>query len=171
MRRFRRLATIALVWATASATLLASTPYYVCHCPDGTVKTHVVISVAPESSCCSSNCCAGGAKEKSCCQAAKKKQPAKPASETPAEPTRPQDSDGRPSISQVPCQKTLVQPEQRAACRIEIRAETDAAVTMLPAELPGLPCLFSVSCDRPLWRIDKAPPPGDLVTVLQRLTI
>lgn len=173
MKRFRKIATFVLVWATASSTLIAATPYYVCRCPDGTIKTHFIDAVAPESSCCSSNCCAASPKEKPCCQAAKKKQVVKPARDTKPSAGHRQDYGANgPSISQVPCQKTLVQPEGRSICRVEANpTETDLVVALLPPVLPGPSAMHEAEGGTALWRIDKAPPPTDLVTVFQRLTI
>lgn len=174
MKRFRKIATIVLVWATASSTLIASTPYYVCRCPDGTIKTHLVGTVAPESSsCCSSNCCAASTKEKPCCQAAKKKQAVKPARDAkPSDGHRQADGTDGPSISQVPCQKTLVQPEGRSICRVEANAtQADHTVASLPVALPGPAAIIGAEGGTALWRIDKSPPPTDLVVVFQRLTI
>lgn len=171
MQRFRRLATIALVWATASSTLLASTPYYVCRCPDGTIKFHFVGTVSPDSSCCSTNCCAVGAKEKPCCQAAKKKQAAKPTDGIRTKDTQTFNKDGGPAIGQIPCQKTLVQPDERAVCRMEIRSDSEAQVVILPVEIAAHFDLIGADAESTVWRIDKTPPPTDLITVLQRLTV
>ncbi len=171
MQLFRRLATIVLVWATASSTLLASTPYYVCRCPDGTIKTHFVGFISPDASCCSTNCCAVGTKEKSCCQTGKKKQAAKPINCAQANNAHSGNKEGSPSIAQIPCQKTLVQPDERALCRMEVNAESDVPVALLPVTAASTLDLFGVDYEITLWRIDKGPPPTDLVTTLQRLTI
>src|SRR4051812_29335970 len=93
MQRIRKVAMVGLVWAMASSMLLASTPYYVCHCPDGTTKTHFVGSVSPDSSCCSSNCCSVGTKEKACCHASKKKPVVKSTCCSKAGQTQPQNPD------------------------------------------------------------------------------
>lgn len=174
MKGFRKIATIVLVWATASSTLIASTPYYVCRCPDGAQKTHHVGTVAPESSCCSSNCCTAGTKEQTCCQSAKKQRVARLARESRATETQ-RRSDG-PTVGHAPCQKTLVQPEERSVCRTEADA-AESAATLLPAALPLVTAIFemNVATTPPFPRFARGGvgglPPIDLVTVFQRLTI
>src|SRR5262245_35371049 len=130
MPLIRKIATMVLVWATASSTLLASAPYYVCACPNGMIRTQVE-AVAPSGSCCAANCCVGGSKEKSCCDAAKK---------TPASKSKivKVSVDQSASISHIPCQKTVVQSEQGSLGAVEVRAdETHQLIASLPACLPG----------------------------------
>src|SRR5438552_288534 len=58
MRRFRKMVTAILVWATAASSLIGSTPHIVCRCPDGTVKQFCSGQASPESSCCcNGHCC------------------------------------------------------------------------------------------------------------------
>jgi hypothetical protein len=171
MQRFRKLATIVLVWATASSTLLAAAPYYRCRCPDGTLKTHFVGAASPDASCCSTNCCAVETNDKPCCQAKKKKQPVKASRSCRAGDSQQQNCDGSPQIGQVSCQKTLVQPDVPAVVQADAGAESGHPVTLLSAKLPGFHGLFEGEAETTIWRIDKAPPPTDLVTILQRLTI
>lgn len=174
MRWVRKTAMIALVWATASSMVFAATPYYVCRCPDGTITMHGASSGSAESSCCSSPCCAPEAKEKPCCQASKKKWAAKSSccirgadllrSTT--------NLDGSPTIGQTHCQKTLIQPEQRSFCRLEVKPLEGAneAVVAL-ARVAGMNSSIATNAETTFWRIDKIPPPTDLVTVFQRFTI
>ena len=174
MRWVRKIAMIALVWATASSMLFAATPYYVCGCPDATIKMNGANSVSTQSSYCSSSCCASEAKEKPCCRASKKKRAAKSSCCTlGADSLRSTTNlDGSPTIGQTHCQKTLIQPEQRSFCRLEVKPLEGAneAVVAL-ACVADMNSSIATNAETTFWRMALIPPPSDLVTVLQRLTI
>jgi hypothetical protein len=171
MRLVRRIAMTVLVWATVSSMLFASTPYYVCRCPDGTTKMHLLGSVSPESPCCTSQCCASPAKAKPCCQASKKTT-TKPNSCSRIAIPQTKNPNGSPSVGQSHCQKSLVQAEQRSFCRLEVKpleTPNDAFALTVCVDLSNISGPATAATT--LWRIDKIPPPTDLVTVLHRLTI
>ena len=170
MRYVRKLAMAALIWATASSMLVASTPYYICRCPDGSVKLCFGASATAHSSCCVSSCCAVENKQKPCCQASKKKAAVKSAC-CQQVPTH-QNPDGSPSLSQSHCQKTLVHPEERSFCRLEVKAPDVAdALEGVPASVLDTMPAIEASAGITLLRVDKSRPPTDLVVVFHRFTI
>lgn len=168
MRLLRRTAMAALVWATAASMLLAASPHYACRCPDGSIKNDGFASTAPSSCCTSPN--GFQKRKKSCCKATK--EPAKRSCCNNAEiPTAKQASDAGPTIEQTHCQRTLVKPEDRSFCRVEVKpngnTQDTSAVRVDVAIAPDANAAHSATP----WRFDTIPPPTDLVTVLHRLTI
>lgn len=178
MRRVRTGAWIFVVWATAATTLFGNTPYVVCHCPDGSLKLFCFGSSAGKcccskggaSACCSKKTTPGEQPKKACCC---QKQPSKAEIESGC--VNGCTSESKPLkgliIGRTCCQKTVVQPEVQTLIRPDLKAyETQATeLLLLPATL-GNP-LSSITSIRSDWQVHDLPPPTDLVTTLQRLTI
>lgn len=195
MRRLRQTATALVVWATAASTLLGSTPHFVCRCPDGTVKPFCSGKPSAGSSCCCGGtcCCSGNqGKKGSCCQSV---QPRGPAGSRPSccshngaaqssgqsvpdtdgqKQGRPTDravGDG-PAVSSTCCQKTLVSAEAPSVVPPETKAPEKGTpdvslLDRMKVEHLG-PTMTAGTAFREPYEL---PPPADLVTTLQRLTI
>jgi hypothetical protein len=184
MRRVRRTVLTFLVWATATSTLVANTPHYVCRCPNGQVKVFCLGVVSKESACCcsgetrsskstSASCCQSGSPsnskgKKPCCggQATERGNGLTAQQERTANP-----SDGRPAVSRTCCQRIVAQPDGQPVVLPEAKDDKgfqlSIAAPALPAPEPGILSL-AVAKTVLQWCV---PPPTDLVTILQRLTI
>lgn len=181
MRRLRRIAVVLMVWATAASTLLGSVPHVVCRCPNGKTKLFCVSLTSAKSGkscCCGSSCCDKKASDGCCCKAKPTKKSCcvkENAEETDS------GSKGTPVKEHLSkhgaaggncCQKTLVKTKVPVQNRSEVKV-ADCGCTsliLLANTAPG----FAVAPAAPPkseWRVDWSPPPPDLVTSLQRLTI
>ena len=191
MRRLRKTATALLVWVTAASALVASTPHFVCRCPDGTVKQFCFGSTSGDSPCCcgggkccsssNSSCCkksASASKRKSSCQKQESKNGSEPG--TCCNPGGTAKAAGRGvgtrpeglAIGRICCQKTLAQQVDRVLVRPEAQSNTQnqMVVSVLPMEDFGHIVALAVSGNT-VWQVTRLPPPTDLVTLLQHLTI
>lgn len=185
MRRLRRAALGFVVWLTAVSTLLGNVPHFVCHCPDGTVKSFCFGSAPADSTvknqfkcCCGGACCSQTQVSEGCCRAV----------ETPAASYCCQNSDNDsrnadpeddsppfkgPSFSRTSCQKTLAMPDDGALIRPGAKANLNlpSYFAFLAISMPGAVLSLCPARSNQDWRVSCLPPPTDLVTVLQRLTI
>jgi hypothetical protein len=176
MRRLRQIAVASLVWATATSMLMASTPFVVCRCPNGDIKPFCFVSTfTKSSSCCNDACCSESGEgccsksrpdTKSCC-AQKNTSDNDPGKRSDAK-----NSAEGPAFVKASCQKTLVQVKGSSLDRPETKLGQTSPESVNP--LIGAVCGNSVRPSVPrsaVWRVDRLPPPTDLVTSLQRLTI
>ena len=195
MRRLHKTVTTFLVWATAASSLLGSTPYFTCRCPDGTVKLVCTGQATAGSSCCCNGkcccstgsdggCCKGkpsrgqrGSNGHSCCQQSTGEAPRRSVVEQPdgiAQETAPAARSGPAEhlvISGSCCQKTLVKAESRTLVRPETKPTQQVEFS-----LAFLPPLNSGYNPPPLalpdsWKTYPLPPPTDLVVAFQHFTI
>jgi hypothetical protein len=175
MRRVRNTVVTCLVWATAVSMLVASTPHFVCRCPNGDIKPFCLASTFTKSSCCNVTCCSsesGGSNSskakpggKSCC--ARKNT----FGNAPDKGNRTDDRNSSPAFGKTCCQKVLVQSEGSSLNSSETKLTPSSPILDLSgataAENAVAPSILLLA----RWRFDRLPPPTDLVTTLQRLTI
>jgi hypothetical protein len=163
-----RAALVANVWVTAAMTLVAGVPHFDCRCPDGSVKPFGLGALSRLAGCC-------------CARTNSKPHPARPAArpapscraccchQAPPAADEPESDTGwqRPG-----CTKLLVRPT----------SYTPGAAQVLDREPPAAePMCLAGAVDRPtptaaeIRRADQwpraLPPPGDRLSLLQRLTI
>jgi hypothetical protein len=179
MRRFRKIAGVMMVWATAATTLLASTPHFDCRCPDGSIKRYCFSAASGESSCCCSGTCSKAYDGKSCCrkQSSSRQSTAKHAccckqdksqSSSVASGSKPRKG---PAVRGACCQKALANLEAQSSVRVTtvIDEATLAHLFVLPAM--EIECVSTTAPSRTIWQVHWLPPPTDLVTTLHRLVI
>lgn len=193
MRRLRRIALVAVVWGTAASTLMASTPHFVCRCPDGSVKPFCLGPVFNASGCCcggdtcccstksGGGCCSKGGssggqavKRTSCCsQAPEHKDHSKPGTDGSGGAQRAGSKAGEGhAISSRCCQKAVAQQETQSVTPLQakINESLNTSLVLFPATLL-VQAVPSATSGQTVWEVFRLPPPTDLVTVLQRLTI
>ena len=179
MRRLQNIASILIVWATATSTLLASVPHCVCRCPDGSIKYFCFAAWSGEtSSCCAGQtCCAkketsSGEQSKpkrSCCQQ-RSTNPKKDISVV--APRSAREPGAGPVFQATGCQKTLEQSEAQSLPRMSADAnEIYLSVYHCLPVIDGSIPIPSTASTRAIWQIHGPPPPTDFVTTLHRLTI
>jgi hypothetical protein len=193
MTRIRNLCLKVFVWATVASTLLASTPHVLCRCPDGKIKPFCFSFFAPESSsrCGATSCCSaqdandgdckaispGGPKAgKGCCSSLKSKQPVHGSTANGCcDQTVQQAGSNRaegPTIARTCCQKTLAQSQVPSLIRSDSKPlETSPGISFALAVVSSETAALPPGPANDVWQVDRLPPPTDLVTVLQRLTI
>jgi hypothetical protein len=175
---------VPLAWLTATTLLVAATPHFHCVCPNGKVKRFCLnIASGPTGCCCGGSCCAGNQGGECCCQApgrlAAEQNAEQPCcccaatAQQPRQDTRP--AGAAAHVQGKCCTKTpeggfiAVTPEQGP----ERLGPSSGGLTLLVAA-PG-PALAAVAPHgggwRLAWQSHQLPPPTDLVTTLQRLTI
>ena len=191
MRHLRKTAMSMMVWMTAASTLIGSTSHTVCQCPDGTVKLFCGGTASAESSCCcGAKCCSSKNGGSGCCckPASSKQTGGKPSccgkksdKPTASEPssngcgkgarTAPNVAEG-PTVGGTCCQKTLVQADGPSLSRPETKpTEGSPSDSLLFSLAPTGHFVLATIAEKTGWRVDHPPPPTDLITVLQHITI
>lgn len=170
MVAFGKKARVAHVWLTALLTLVSGIPHVQCRCPSGRLKPFCLsfpFRSGASASCC---CAAGGSSSGSCCLAPD----SPPAGET--VPTCCNHAHGRRAregsrAGASCCSRTLASPGEFTPSPSVTRPTAEPGWV---AALPSLGPAGVLPHERGLlsWQAHLlAPPPADLVTVLQRLTI
>ncbi len=183
MRRVRKFAVICVVWATAASTLLGSTPQVVCRCPNGQIKLLCAIlnfKKSTTSCCCNGSCCESKGKE-SCCKPKAEKE------RCCCNPKIREHNDNDTRHDRLPmkgkpgkfeafdgtcCQKAVAKAKVPVLNRAETKAtDGDCNGLIMQAATESGFSVASIAPPRNGWRVHWLPPPTDLVTSLQRLTI
>jgi hypothetical protein len=179
MRRLRKNLVAGLVWATSASMLMAATPFVVCHCPNGDIKPFCIVATVTDSPCCCSGTCCGSeggdshrskpkSGAKSCCGHTN-------ASETKGENSKrssDKSSSGSPVFDKAGCETGLAQVKTSSLNRSETRpTQITLASLELLGEAPARITAPLTATQLTIWALDRLPPPIDLVTSLQRLTI
>jgi hypothetical protein len=180
MRSLRHKLRVALAWLTATTLLVAATPHFRCVCPNGQVKRFCLnLPSGPTGCCCGGSCCAGSQGGQCCCQAGSG--------------AVDQSGSGRATCCARQGQREARQPagpdgHLRGACCTKTPASDFLAITSAPETGPESPSASPASFVAPAsatftsvvacwgpcrlsWQSHELPPPTDLVTALQRLTI
>ena len=160
-------------WLTAIMTLVASLPHFECQCPNGSIKPFCFGVFCSSSGCCCGDVCSGAPKGSRCDAGpapARKGRPACCCGHSGGRPA-PQDS-GPPRLEGKGCQKTLAQQQQLAASAptkvVHDRGVAHAAL-LAPTALGPVGSAHT-GAERNGLHL-AAPPPPDLVIVLQRFLI
>ena len=161
-------------WLTAVMTLVAGLPHFQCQCPNGSVKPFCFGVFCSSSGCCCGDACSPSPKDTHgnpkaapprkgrlpCCGAAHCSQ------------SKPKPSDGRPRVEGRGCQRSLAQ-QQHLAPSVQAKAPDDtgapASAVLIPTALSSLASARSAADVNCLHL--AAPPPPDLVILLQRFVI
>jgi hypothetical protein len=179
MRRFRKIAGVMMVWATAATTLLAGTPHFDCRCPDGSIKRYCFSSASGESSCCCSGTCSKANDDKSCCRKQKTSSQSTAKHACCCKQSKSQGGSvatgsnpvNGPAVRGTCCQKSLANLEFQSSVRVTAVVD-DASVAhvfVLPAM--DIEYFSNAAPSRTVWQVHWLPPPTDLVTTLHRLVI
>ena len=184
MRRLRKIAVACLVWATAASMLLGSTPHVICLCPNGQVKHFCGLSTfakTHKSCCCNGSCCSPDGGKKRCCKpkpeqkpscCAKKNSGAKPETITKDGAIAKGAANNEVAFRSACCQKTIEEAKIKVLSRAETKPkETGCSTLILLANADSDFIVVPMLAARRVWRVDWSPPPTDLITSLQRLTI
>lgn len=172
MRRLRKLTGLFIVLATATSTLLASTPHYDCLCPDGSIRRFCFRSASGEESCCGvASCCSKESSsdeqpKPSCC--GKQSKPKIKGTSFAGQSPRSK-AVNEPSFRGTCCQRILAVPEAQASFRTPEVVDQTPFVLLAVADAEYL-FPTTIQCQL-IWQIHTLPPPTDLVTTLQRLVI
>jgi hypothetical protein len=163
MRRLRKTIVAGLVWATSASMLMAGTPFLVCRCPGGDTRP---LSSVTQSSCCNGTCCPAESRAKSCCR---HKSASGNGLDQGQGPKNPKDG---PIVVKADCEKALVQYHVSAVNQQDNKlAQSSPPSLYVPCDVI---CGIAAASSIPrlvVWQRDRLPPPTDLVTSLQRLTI
>ena len=168
MRQLRKSIVAGLVWATATSTLMASTPFILCRCPNGDVRIFGSASTAAKSPCCNVTCCPSDDGAKSCCC----HKNASGNNTVQNQGTGVKNSGDGPIFVKASCQKALVQVDA-SALNQQYNKLTQSPTEHLHLQCEtacGISAVMSIPY-MVIWRVDRLPPPTDLVTSLQRLII
>ena len=166
-----------VVWATTASVLLANTPHFECRCPDGTVKPICLGSATAASpSCCgSSPCCSGDKDNGSCCSHSRPEQPKtkKPCCNQKKNQDRRRLKTGKndPVFESNCCQKTLAQSVNPPLSEPKTRPANTLSDDARTAVVSSIGIMIPTSAVQSDWQITFLPPPTDLVSTCQRLTI
>ena len=165
------------IWLTAIMTLLAATPHFICHCPNGRTKLLCLTFSSEKTGCCDGSCCSASQEgddkglaahaslpaagiKKNCCCCKDHQENSKDESRTDAK------------LGNERCQRAFVEGIVAvAAPSVETPVKDLTAhlfvlapeTTMAQEGFGTCDCLFANHCH---W-----PPPTDLITVLQRFLI
>jgi hypothetical protein len=162
------------VWLTAITTLVAGLPYFQCQCPNGSIKPSCIGAFCSSSGCCCGDVCSGGRKDSRCNSRAIPVRKGRPASCCAYANSRPtsKHSDGSPRVEGRGCQKSLAQQQQLAP---------SAATKIVHDGGAADPAVLTSTIPTPLGSARTgaqmnglhlaAPPPHDLVILLQRFLI
>ena len=167
-----RITRAGFAWLTAIMTLVTSLPHFRCQCPNGSIKPFCFGVFCSSTGCCCGDACSGATRGPGC--------NAKPAAagiwraacccgHTGNRPTR---NSGDPAQVQAPgCQKTLAQQHLAPAAPTKVVHDGAAVDSFLPAlaAWPRLDSAHTRAAKKGLH--SAAPPPSDLVIVLQRFLI
>jgi hypothetical protein len=161
-------------WLTAIMTLVTGLPHFQCQCPNGAVKPFCFGIFCSSSGCCCGDVCSGGAKDsRSNARAVptRKGRPACCRAHADSRPT-PKHSDGPPRVEGRGCHKTLAQQQQLAPSDatkiVHDEGAADLAVLTSTIRTPFGSARNGTAVNGLHL---AAPPPSDLVIVLQRFLI
>jgi hypothetical protein len=161
-------------WLTAITMLVAGLPHFQCQCPNGAIKPFCFVVVYSSSGCCCSDACSGAPKDSRCNPEAASSRTGRPACCCAHSRGRrtPQDSGGAPRLEGKGCQKTLAQQQQFApAAATKSVNERCVAHAVCVASVAVTPCGPAGAMTNLGGLHLAAPPPPDLVVVLQRFLI
>jgi hypothetical protein len=180
MRRLRKIGLALLVGLTATSTLLAGVPHFVCHCPNGQVKSFCLSSPSTTGCCCGGACCGTheAAGDGCCCKSSNAKaggccccgdrdpeDASQPAND-------PGSHDPRLTLQHNCCTRTLAIPEAQSLSESKTTAtasvDDSASLTFKIGAYHSRTPLTHASI---VWLAERGPPPADLVIVLRHLTI
>ncbi len=179
MKAFGKITRAGFGWLTAIMTLVAGLPHFQCQCPNGSIKPFCFGIFCSSSGCCCGDVCSGagrggvtpplrgnvravpGRKGRPACCCPR-----------PVSRSTPQHSDGPPRVENRGCRKSLAQQQQLAPSSatkiVHDRGAVDTALLTPPARTP----LDSARTGTDVGGLHlTAPPPPDLVIVLQRFLI
>jgi hypothetical protein len=176
MGHLRRTVLVSLVWLTAAMTLVAGSPHFDCLCPNGHHKPFCLGSLLWTASCCCRGVSPAAAPTPSCCR-----QVHGPVRQTSGSccchrAQRRQLANASAPVGHIEgpcCQKTLTQAEYLPTSP----SEPTARDGFVGKHIDLAPALFLLTALPPVpdarlsWLSYDLPPPTDLVTTLQRLTI
>lgn len=195
MRRLRRTVWKGFICLTAFMSLAASTPHFVCRCPNGQVKPFCLGPSSKTTGCCCGGacCCASGQGQDCCCRSSGtatggegKKAACCCCSQhrkTPVAETGqglrghrhqlPAESSGTvPQFKSTCCVKTLAQQSFVAATHVKTTISEDVTPGRCLLADSGLAALFPGVGRFPApWQVHLLPPPTDLVITLQHFLI
>lgn len=152
-----------LVWLTASTSLFSGMSSLSCRCPNGQEKPFCFgVPSEKTSCCCGGSCCSVNPDSMTvgtgsvCCCCESEQKPPEPCNETGFR-------------ANVPCcSKTLSQAELTTAPEpIDHRDDGSTVIVKVMSPVVSIP----QSTIREVWEPFRVPPPTDLVTLLQHLTI
>jgi hypothetical protein len=169
-----RAPTAVLGWIMTAATLIAGLPHFRCQCPNGSIKPVCFGLFGSSCGCCCGDVCSGGPQGRRCNAKATPARNGRTACccEHSADRPAPQDSGGPSRLEGEGCQKTLTQPQPLArsvpAKIVQDRGLAHAAFLNTPA----LTSLDSAQTGTGMAGLRlSAPPPPDLVIILQHFVI
>jgi hypothetical protein len=175
MQYLRKTGLALLVSLTAISTLIAGMPHWVCLCPNGQVKPFCLSSPSKTAKCCcNGSCCGSEAGTEKTCQSGSSGPKAEGGccsaqhedDETGAAP-------GAGFTAQRNCcTKTLVLSETQLFSEAKVVSSSGVDFLKLATPEAGISHFLSVpEAPNTPWEVFRVPPPTDLITVLQRLTI
>ena len=169
----RRTIWAGLSWLTAVMTLVAGFPHFQCQCPNGSIKPFCFGVFCSSTGCCC-NVCSGG--PKGYCRTGKGavlgKGRAACCCRHTSSSSVPGSSSGAPGVQATGCQKSLVQHQHFVtSASIKVTHNRVAFDSILPAftTFSRLDPARAMAAKQGLH--SAAPPPSDLVIVLQRFLI
>jgi hypothetical protein len=161
-------------WLTAVMTLVTGLPHFQCQCPNGSIKPYCFGVFCSSTGCCCNNVCSGG--PKGFCRngrgAAQGKGRAACCCRNTGSLSAPGSSSGKPQVQTTGCQKSLVQQQHFVnSASTKVTHNRGAIDSILPA-FTTFSRLDPARNTAAKQRIHSAaPPPLDLVIVLQRFLI
>jgi len=169
-------------WATMASTLFGVFPQVSCRCPNGQVKLFCIRSVLGQSGCCDGSCCPNGAnstgsnprvepRKKCCLKVASAAQPRTLRNRVLSQDECEKGSPRGLTLDQAGCQKTLVSPQPRSQSRVETTDNFDHLSLTFLVVPPSEMTASRLARNAAQFWAHCAPPPTDLVTLLQHLTI
>src|SRR5260370_140586 len=170
MGRIRKFAVVCVVWTTAASTLLGSTPYVICRCPNGQIKLFcAVLSVnnSSKSCCCNGSCCDSKGDKASCCNAKAVQKRSCCAVKNPEGEPKNTGKKGLAANNKsgefrifdgACCQKTLVKAKVSALNRAETKATVGSCtgLTLLAEAEPGFSVIvIPIAPPQDGWRVHR----------------
>ena len=161
-------------WLTAVMTLVASLPHFQCQCPNGSIKPFCFGVFCSSTGCCCNNVCSGGPKGfcRSGRGAALGKGRAACCCSHSGSPSASGSASGKPQVQATGCQKSLAQQEHFVTSAFaKVTHNRVAFDSIVPAftTFSRLDTARTLAAKQGLH--SAAPPPTDLVIVLQRFLI
>jgi hypothetical protein len=184
MKYFRKLCLVGLVWATAVATVLAGIPRTACRCQPPSSPASSPTAPAMASCCCGTSCSdveaqrpekrqgttdkVGGA-HKACCSQRTAKQPDMKQN---APPGACELSVGGPQLHSATCHKELLTLQVPSIAGVAGNAGAEVHLVCGLATFASTDYSNISATNRLAWlAFNRPPPPSDLLSTLQRLTI
>jgi hypothetical protein len=161
-------------WLTAVMTLVAGLPHFQCQCPNGSIKPFCFGVFCSSTGCCCNNVCSGAPKGvyRNGRGAAQGKGRAACCCRNTGSPSAPRSSSGTPQVQATGCQKSLVQHQHFVtSASTKVTHNRGAIDSILPAftTFSRLDPARATAAKQGLH--SAAPPPLDLIIVLQRFLI